>query len=75
MRRSIALYLLVAAGLVLSAGAVSAKDPMKPTAADEMMSPDQKRRMHDCEQLAAQRNIKMNERAKFLTDCMTGKVK
>jgi hypothetical protein len=75
MRGSAAFFSALTVSLVLSAGAALAKDPMKPTAPAKMMSPDQQKKMHECEQLAAQRNIKMDERARFLMDCMTGKVK
>ena len=75
MRRAIALFLAMAVGLLLSGGAASAQKPMKPTAPEKMMSPAEKQKMHECEQLAAQRHIKMDERAKFVMDCMTGKVK
>jgi hypothetical protein len=39
-----------------------------------MTSPDQKKKMDACRTQAAQQNIKMDERAKFIMDCMTGKL-
>jgi hypothetical protein len=75
MRRLIAFRSAIMVSLLLATAAASAENPMKPTAPEKMMSPDQKQKMHECEQLAAQHHIKMDERAKFLMDCMTGKVK
>jgi hypothetical protein len=75
MRRPIAFLAAVTVGMVLVSGAAVAAESMKPTAPEKMMSPAEQQKMHACEQLAAQRNIKMDERAKFLMDCMTGKVK
>ncbi len=43
---------------------------MKPTAPTKMMPPDEKARMEACQQKAAQQNVKMDERAKFVMDCM-----
>lgn len=48
---------------------------MKPTAPQKMMSPREEQKMRDCQKQAAQQNIKMDERAKFLMDCMTAKGK
>jgi signal transduction histidine kinase len=44
---------------------------MKATAPQKMMSPKQEKKLKDCEQQAALRNIEMGKRAKFLMDCMT----
>lgn len=48
---------------------------MKSTAPQKMMSPREEQKMRDCQKQAAQQNIKMDERAKFLMDCMTAKGK
>jgi hypothetical protein len=61
--------------LVVSAGAALAQTPMQPTAREKMTSPEQALKMQDCEKQAAQKNIKMNERSKFVMDCMTAKAK
>lgn len=55
---------------VSAAGAAFAQDPMKPTAPQKMMPPVEKARLEACQQKAARQNIKMDERAKFLMDCM-----
>ena len=44
---------------------------MKPSAPQKMMSPEEARKMRGCEQQAVQNNIKMDERSKFVMDCMT----
>ena len=69
MPRSIAL--LVA--LLMGAGAALAQTPMKPTAPQKMMSPSEADKMHACEKQAAEQNIRMDLRSKFVMDCMTKK--
>jgi hypothetical protein len=61
--------------LVFATGAACAQMPMKPTAPQKMMSPAEAKKMHACKTQAAQRNIKMTERSKFVMDCMTAKAK
>ncbi len=58
---------------VIGAGAALAQTPMKPSAPQKMMSPEEAQKMHACEKQAADQNIKMDERAKFVMDCMTKK--
>ena len=55
------------------AGSAVAQKGMKATAAEEMMLPAQKEKMKACEQRAAHDRIPMDQRAKFLMDCMTAK--
>ena len=50
-----------------------AQTPMKPTAPQKMMSPEEAEKMHACEKQAADQNIQMDQRAKFVMDCMTAK--
>jgi hypothetical protein len=57
----------------LAAGAGFAQTPMKPTAPQKMMSPTEAEKMHACEKQAADQNIKMDMRSKFVMDCMTKK--
>lgn len=54
----------------LSAGATLAQSQMNPTAPTKMMPPAEKARLVACRQKAAQQNIKMDDRAKFIMDCM-----
>ena len=57
-------------GTALSAGVAPAQPDMKPTAPTKMMPPGEKARMEACQQKATRRNVKMDERAKFVMDCM-----
>jgi len=59
-------------GLLL-AGAAAAQPAMKATAAEKMMPPAEKQRLDECRKMAAQKNVRMDERAKFLMDCMKAK--
>ena len=61
---------VLAFALSVSAGVALAQSDMKPTAPAKMMPPDEKARLETCQQKAAQQNIKMDERAKFVMDCM-----
>ena len=69
MPRLVALLTAVMVGL----GAALAQTPMKPSAPQKMMSPEEAQKMHACEKQAADQNIKMDERSKFVMDCMTKK--
>ena len=57
-------------GAAPCADAAGAQDPMKPTAPQSMMPPGEKARLAACQEKAARQNVKMDERAKFLMDCM-----
>lgn len=70
MTRAIAL--LTAAPLGLSAAA--AQSSMQPTAPQKMMSPAEAKKRNACEQRAADQQVKMDERAKFIMNCMTGRI-
>jgi hypothetical protein len=69
MLRAIALAMTMC---LLGMGAY-AQSAMKPTAPQKMMSPEEQKKMHACEQQAADQKIQMDQRAKFLMDCMTKK--
>ena len=75
MPRAIPIISAIGLSLILAAGAVWAQAATKPTAPQKMTSPEQKKKMDACERQAAQQNIKMDQRAKFVMDCMTAKVK
>ena len=72
MPRRIALLTAVTMSLVCRAAIAQ---PMKPSAPQKMMSPNEAQKMRACEKQAADQNIKMNERSKFVMDCMAGKAK
>ena len=63
----------MAAIMSLACGAAAAQPSMKPSAPQKMMSPDEAQKMRACEKQAADQNIKMDERSKFVMDCMTAK--
>jgi hypothetical protein len=72
MSRLVALLMAVMA-VMAGLGAALAQTPMKPSAPQKMMSPEEAQKMHACEKQAADQNIKIDERAKFVMDCMTKK--
>jgi hypothetical protein len=61
----------MAAIIGLACGAAAAQPAMKPSAPEKMMSPGEAKKMQACEKQAADQNIKMDERSKFVMDCMT----
>ena len=75
MPRPLALFTVATLSVAFATLAAQAQTPMKPSAPQKMMSPEQARKMRDCEQQAAQNNIKMDERSKYVMDCMTAKAK
>lgn len=67
--RHIAVVIVMTLGLDVAAYATN----MQPSAPQKMTSPDQARKMRNCEEKAAQNNIKMSERSKYVMDCMKEK--
>jgi hypothetical protein len=59
--------------LCLFGAGADAQSVMTPTAPQKMMSPEEAKKMHACEKQAADQNIKMDQRSKFVMDCMTKK--
>lgn len=57
----------------LVAGTAAAQPAMKATAPDKMMPPGEKKRLEECQKMAAQKNVEMDERARYLMDCMKAK--
>jgi hypothetical protein len=56
------------------AGATAyAQSSMKPSAPDKMTSPEEAKKMSDCQKQAAANNIQMEMRSKYVMDCMTAK--
>jgi hypothetical protein len=51
----------------------AAAQTMKPSAPQKMMSPREAQKMRACEKQAADQNVKKDERAKFVMDCMMAK--
>jgi hypothetical protein len=72
MNRAIAC--LAAATLSLVAAAVApAQAAMRSTAPEKMTAPQDEQKMRDCQTQAARQNVPMQQRAKFVMDCMTAK--
>lgn len=69
-RLAVFLFALIVFGVGSNAGAAFAQSDMKPTAPAKMMPPAEKARLEACQQKAAQQNIAMDGRAKFVMDCM-----
>jgi hypothetical protein len=67
MPRRPALALL--AVLVATSAAPAAE--MKSSAAEKMPAPAEKAKMKACQAKAAAQNVRMDQRAKFIMDCMT----
>ncbi len=63
--------IVLVAALIAGLAGASAQSSMKSSAPDKMTSPDEAQKMRDCEKQAAAKNIKMDERAKYVMDCMT----
>ncbi len=61
----------VATAFLIAAGA--AAQPMRPTAPTKMMSERDQQKMKECQARAAAQSVPMNERSKFVMDCMTEK--
>jgi hypothetical protein len=73
MPRLAMMFFVVALAFIASSSL--AQTPTKPTAPEKMTSPAEAKKMRACEALAAQRNVKMDERAKFVMACMTAQAK
>ena len=61
---------IIALAVSFNAGAALAQSDMKPTAPQKMMPPGEKARLKACRQKAVQQNVEMDQRAKFVMDCM-----
>ncbi len=66
-----AIVLVMAMTVCLVCGSANAQSSMKPSAPDKMTSPEEAQKMRGCEKQAAANNVAMNERAKYVMDCMT----
>jgi hypothetical protein len=66
MRRAV----LSCLGALLLAAAAQSAEPMKATAPDEMMPEGSAERMRECDKKALDANVKMEERAAYVTKCM-----
>jgi hypothetical protein len=60
---------LILVSLIIASA--SAQQPMKPTAPAKMMSERDQKKMKECEARAAAQKVPMNQRSKFVMECMT----
>ncbi len=58
------------AAMLLAASAAAGAASMKPSAPDKMASPTDKQKMQACQDRAAAQKVPMDERSKFVMDCM-----
>jgi hypothetical protein len=49
--------------------------PIKATAPEKMMPSDKAQKMRECEKRAKQQNIKMEDRSRFVNECVAAGVK
>ena len=49
--------------------------PMKATAPEKMMPSDKARKMRECEERAKQQRIKMEDRSRFVNECVAAEAK
>ena len=76
MRRlSIASAVAVLAVLLPSAVRAENSSMMKATAPDKMMPQTQAAKMRECDKLAMERSVPMEDRAKFVEKCVGGKAR
>ena len=77
MRSLTTFFPAVALGVLFLATAVSAQTaaPMKATAPEKMLASDKAKKMRACEKRAIHQEIKMDDRASFVMDCMAGKAR
>ncbi len=66
---------LSAALVAVAAGSALAQQGMKATAPKKMMPPAEKARLETCQQKAAEQQVAMDARAKFVMDCMKAMAK
>jgi hypothetical protein len=58
---------------VVAASAAVQAATTPPTAPEKMTSPAERQKMKACEAQAAAQQVRMDQRAKFIMDCMTAK--
>jgi hypothetical protein len=60
---------------VFFAHSASAQDRMKATAPDKMMPGDKVQKMRECQKRATEQKIKMEDRARFIDQCVVAGAK
>ncbi len=69
------LRLIVSLAIVLCFSAAAGATSMKASAPDQMMPQGGGAAMRECDKLAVQQNIKMEDRARFVKECVAKKMK
>jgi hypothetical protein len=77
MARLITGFAALLAGTLLFTGAAVAQksDTMKATAPEKMTPPGEADPMRECDKMAMDQHIKMEDRARFVRDCIAKKMK
>jgi len=77
MSRPIAWAMLPVSALLLAAAAQAGgpKDKMQATAPEKMTPPGQSDAMRECDKMAMDQHIKMEDHARFVQDCIARKMK
>jgi hypothetical protein len=74
-RFSIGFTTLLAGAFMLLTAAAQADNAMKATAPEHMTPPGESKAMQECNELAMERHVKMEERTRFVQDCIAEKMK
>jgi hypothetical protein len=74
-RLSIVSVVAALAVLLPSAGRAENSSMMKATAPDRMMPKTQAAKMRECDKLAMAQSIRMEDRARFVENCVGGKAR
>ena len=75
MPHRLSLAVLFAALLLAAAARAQKGDDMKATAPEKMTPPGQSEAMRECDKMAVEQHIKMENHARFVQDCIAKKMK
>jgi hypothetical protein len=75
MRYATAFFAALTLAMLLAHTSSAQTDRMKATAPEKMMPVDRAQRMRECQQRAEQQKIKMENRSRFVDECVAAKAK
>jgi hypothetical protein len=75
MRRATAFFAALTLAMLLAHTSSAQMDRMKATAPEKMMPVDRAQKMRECQQRAEQQKIKMENRSRFVDECVAAKAK
>ena len=76
MRRATAFFAALTLAMLLAhTSSAQVTDRMKATAPEKMMRVDRARKMRECQQRAERQKIKMENRSRFVDECVAAKAK